>query len=86
MTGQALKRVIGGLLILGGIVAFVLATFRAFVPDETSELEKPRFLVVQIPSSYGGIDTIALPWIRGSPNSSGSFLSRSCCREIKSKV
>ena len=40
-------RVLGLILIVGAVVAFGLAAFRAFVPTEQGEPEKPRFLQVQ---------------------------------------
>jgi hypothetical protein len=42
-----MKRVFGGLVIAGGVVAIVLAAFRGLVPEELSDLDKPSFLVVQ---------------------------------------
>ena len=47
MNSTTIARVLIGLFVGGAIIAVGVATYRAIVPAEVPELERPRFLVVQ---------------------------------------
>lgn len=47
MTPEATTRVIAGGLIVAAVGALLVAGIRGLTPDDTAQLEKPRFLVIQ---------------------------------------